>query len=81
MDSRDNHIQVGAAIALANEGLAKDTELNWSLSRDLCYQMSNRFAQAWKLTSLGKPVILIYLGFIGCEEMRDRSKTAPLWIE
>jgi hypothetical protein len=31
--------------------------------------MSNRFAWAWKLTQLGVPVVLIYLGFIRANEM------------
>jgi hypothetical protein len=35
--------------------------------------MANRFTWAWKLTELGIPVILVYLGFIGCEEMRKGS--------
>ena len=40
-----------------------------ALSRDKCYQLSNRFAWSWKLASLGVPVILIYLGFLNAEEM------------
>ena len=35
--------------------------------------MSNRFAWAWKLTALGFPVILVYLGFIHAEEMADQG--------
>jgi hypothetical protein len=31
--------------------------------------MSNRFTWAWKLAELGTPVILVYLGFVGYEEM------------
>ena len=33
--------------------------------------MSNRFAWAWKLTDLGLPVILVYLGFLKADEMAD----------
>ena len=40
--------------------------------------MSNRFAWAWKLTELGFPVILAYLGFVGCEEMRERDRQRPV---
>jgi hypothetical protein len=40
--------------------------------------MSNRFAWAWKLTEIGMPVILLYLGFVGCEEMRDGKKQRPI---
>ena len=35
--------------------------------------MANGFAWAWKLTELGKPVILIYLGFLACEDMQDAA--------
>lgn len=38
------------------------------------YQMSNRFTWAWKLAELGTPVILVYLGFVGCEDMH-KSKS------
>jgi hypothetical protein len=36
-----------------------------SLSRDYCYQFANRIAFAWKIASMGVPVAMIYLGFIG----------------
>ena len=36
--------------------------------------MSNRFAWSWKLTELGVPVILVYLGFLNANEMVDRGK-------
>jgi hypothetical protein len=77
-DSVRNHFQIGGAIQLANMDLSRDTGLAWSLSRDLRYQMSNRFASAWKLTELGKPVILMYLGFTGCEEMRGGKAQHPI---
>jgi hypothetical protein len=40
--------------------------------------MANRFAWAWKLTELGISVILVYLGFIGCAEMRKGSSQRPI---
>jgi hypothetical protein len=63
-----NHEQIGAAIREA------DIELNsicpgWAITRDSHYQLCNRFAWAWKIASLGVPVILIYLGFLRAEEM------------
>lgn len=64
--------------APANIGLSNDTRLSWSLSRDSHYQMSSRFAWAGKLTEFGIPVILAYLGFIGCEEMRKGKIQRPL---
>ena len=36
--------------------------------------MSNRFAWAWKLASSSVPVVLIYLGFLRADEMRDKGK-------
>lgn len=73
-DRRASHGQIAAAIAGACEGLAQVTSLQWAISQDSHYQMSNRFAWAWKLTELGLPVVLIYLGFLKCEEMRDRGR-------
>lgn len=50
--------------------------LPWAISRDSRYQKSNRFAWACKLAGLGLPVVLMYLGFVRADEMRDRR--APL---
>lgn len=36
-------------------------------------QLCNRFAWAWKLASLGVPVVLIYLGFLDAVEMEPRA--------
>ena len=36
--------------------------------------MSNRFAWAWKLTDLGIPIVLVYLGFLGATEMKDNGQ-------
>lgn len=73
IDSRRNHIRIGCCIQEAGLALSEQTNLTWALSRDWCYQMANRFAWAWKLTELGKPVILIYLGFLACEDMQDAA--------
>jgi len=70
IDSRRNHVRIGACIQEASVALAGESKLPWALSRDWNYQMANRFAWAWKLTELGVPVILVYLGFLGCDEMR-----------
>ncbi len=32
------------------------------------------FAWAWKLASLGVPVVLVYLGFLNAGEMKDRGE-------
>jgi hypothetical protein len=72
--SEANHEHIGKAIAWANERLIANTNLWWKLSRDRCYQMSNRFAAACKLTELGFPVILVYLGFLNANEMKDKGQ-------
>jgi len=72
--ARRNLLRIDWAIKDANAGLTEDTGLTWALSRDWNYQMSNRFAWAWKLTDLGIPVVLVYLGFLNANEMSDRGK-------
>lgn len=72
--SQRNHAHIAGCIAEACEGLNRCTELSWRLSHEHHYQMSNRFASAWKLASVGLPVILIYLGFTDSEEMSDCGK-------
>jgi hypothetical protein len=78
IDSRRNHGQIGSCIKDASLALSDQTKLVWALSRDWNYQMSNRFTWAWKLTELGMPVILVYLGFIGCEEVRKGRSQRPI---
>jgi hypothetical protein len=70
---RRNLLRIDWAIRDASTALAENTGLTWALSRDWNYQMSNRFAWAWKLTDLGKPVVLVYLGFLGASEMGDEG--------
>lgn len=72
--SRLNHKRIGEAIEEANAGL-KDVTSNqgWALSRDCCYQMANRFAWAWKLASIGIPVVLVYPAFLNAVEMSDQG--------
>ena len=65
-----NHERVDAAIQEANTALNSILS-GWALSRDLNYQLSNRFAWAYKLASLRVPVMLIYLGFLSADEMGD----------
>lgn len=65
-----NHKHIGDAITNTNQLLSDATRVEWSLSRDSRYQMSNRFATACKLTELGYPVIVVYLGFLNAKDMR-----------
>ena len=73
-ERRESHDTIGKAIAEAAGGLARATAAPCHISRDTHYQMSNRFAWAWKLTELGVPVVLVYLGFLGADEMQDRGE-------
>lgn len=69
-DSKKNHERIGLAIQLANEGIKK-SGFDISISRDNCYQLSNRVAHAWWLANQGIPVVLMYLGFLDCQDMND----------
>jgi hypothetical protein len=83
-DRKASHGTIGMAIASAAAGLAEAIACPCSISRDSHYQMSNRFAWAWKLTELGVPVVLVYLGFLKAEEMRDRGaifSTHDEWLQ
>lgn len=72
-DARRNLLRIRWAIRDASAALTQDTGMPWALSCDWNYQMSNRFAWAWKLTDLGVPVVLVYLGFLGADEMTDQG--------
>lgn len=74
-----NHERIGSAIRQANDGLGRVTRGTWGLSRDSRYQLANRFAWSWKLTRLGVPVVLLYLGFLNAEDMA--SDGAPFRSE
>ena len=65
----ENRARIGQAIRDASDGLRAVTEGDWGLSRDHHYQISNRFAWAWKMSSLGIPVVLLYLGFLEARDM------------
>lgn len=46
----------------------------FALSAKCRYQLSNRFAFAWKLASMGVPIVLVYLGFLHAHEMDDGNR-------
>jgi len=72
-NSKENHEQIGQAIDEANENLkTQDSEIH--ISRDKCYQLSNRIAFAWWLANQGIPVVLVYMGFLNCEDMNDGKR-------
>lgn len=59
-----NHQRIATAIDEASEFLGKSIP-GVLLTRDAHYQFANRVAFAWKLASMGVPVVLVYLGFTG----------------
>jgi hypothetical protein len=80
--SKAAHDAIGSAIGLARIGLSGAMPGEWGISRDSHYQLSNRFAWSWKLTTHGVPVVLVYLGFLNADEMEDRGvplRTPAAW--
>ncbi len=69
----ENRQRIGQAIGEANAALGT----GWSLSAERCYQISNRFAWAWKIASSGVPVVLVYLGFLNASEMGKTAFATP----
>lgn len=72
---KDNAQWIRDAIGSANQMLGE----GWRLSVDSHYQLSNRFAWAWKVASLGTPVVLVYLGFLNAHEMSKPFKSHEAW--
>jgi hypothetical protein len=69
-NSRKNDARIRSCIGQANELLRRETGLDWRLSAEQYYQMSNRFAWACKLADIGIPVILLYLGFLNADDLK-----------
>lgn len=75
-EARRRHAENTARIDLACRGAGASLNRilpGWNLSIASHYQLCNRFAWAWKLASLGVPVVLVYLGFLHADEMRDQG--------
>lgn len=72
--SKQNHDKVYKAIEQANCAINSQID-GVSISRDKCYQLSNRVAHAWWLAGQGIPVVLLYLGFLNCTDMEDGKRT------
>jgi hypothetical protein len=71
-NSARNHDHIVGACREASDAL-NGVLPGWALSTESHYQLCNRFAWSWKLASLGIPVVLVYLGFLHAEEMRDQG--------
>src|SRR5690606_24323468 len=72
-DSIKNYERIGEAIEEANTAI-KNKHPQINISRDDCYQLSNRVAHAWWLANQGIPVVLLYLGFLNCQDMNDGKR-------
>ena len=68
--SRENHDRIWEAICEASQALAKEIP-GVNILRDTHYQLANRVAFSWKIASMGIPVVLVYLGFIGDKDMAN----------
>ncbi|MEJ7594005.1 MAG: hypothetical protein WKF77_20895 [Planctomycetaceae bacterium] len=79
--NKDNFERIKLALSEAN--VAWNALLpGFNLSSDTHYQLSNRFAFAWKVAAMGTPVVLVYLGFLNAHEMKPPYKllrTAEDW--
>jgi hypothetical protein len=74
--SKQHSSSISEAVREANYGLNnlkqfqnESNEDEFKLKIEKAYQLSNRFAFAWKLANEGIPVVLVYLGFLNAEEM------------
>ncbi|HXG69483.1 MAG TPA: hypothetical protein VNJ04_02610 [Gemmatimonadaceae bacterium] len=73
-ERKASHVTIGAAIQSAATGFGQCMGGSCGISRDPHYQMSNRFAWAWKLTELGVPVVMLYLGFLKAHDMSKHGE-------
>jgi len=64
----ENRKKIEDALAKADEKL-NELISGWKLDAHSHYQLSNRFAWAWNVASMGVPVVLVYLGFLNAREM------------
>lgn len=76
--SKENFKRIGKAIREANQALNM-VQTGWDLSHKNHYQLCNRFAWSWKLANRGVPIVLVYLGFLRANEMRDPLPDEQSW--
>jgi len=73
--NEQNRKKINRAINQAKEDINNKVPFTLiAISRDKCYQLSNRVAHAWWLANQGVPVVLLYLGFLNCQEMKNNGK-------
>ena len=63
----------------AKSALNKVGQGRFNISIGSHYQLSNRFADAWKLASVGYNIVLVYLGFIGDQHFHDFLTNSEHW--
>ena len=73
-----NDGRIRAAIAEAQDWFAQVAGPT-TLTADSHYQLANRLASAYKVASVGVPVVLLYLGFIGDTYFGDYLRDADHW--
>ncbi len=78
--TKRNHEQISLAIEEAKNGINKEISAV-AISRKTCYQLSNRIAHAWWLANKGIPVVLLYLGFLNSDDMKDKYKVFNTDVE
>lgn len=73
--NKENREKIEKAIEKAKKEINNlNPSIDIKISKDNCYQLSNRVAHAWWLANNGIPVILLYLGFLNCNEMEKNGK-------
>lgn len=77
--SKDNHARIAGCIREADAALNKLCDGVFNLDVGNHYQLVNRVAYAWKLASLGLPVVLVYLGFTGDTYFADYLRDDAHW--
>src|SRR4051812_38812186 len=70
--------QIRAAITEAQDWFAQLAGPT-TLTADSHYQLANRLASAFKVASVGVPVVLLYLGFTGDTYFSDHLRDAAHW--
>lgn len=58
-----NSERIDACLKECCDSFSETTSESWGISASRCYQISLRFAWAWKIASLGYPIVLLHLGF------------------
>ena len=73
-----NDGRIRAAIAEARDWFSQVAGLT-TLTADSHYQLASRLASAYKVASVGVPVVLLYLGFTGDTYFKDGIRDADHW--